>query len=226
MPKWTQTDVNSKAYGTVSFGQDTDQSVSVDPFQLDSLGVIRLAAAGASSYDTTIQRSAAGSITINNLPIGASATTAGAGATVTGTTAETVLATGLTVAANGLATGQVYHFVATGTMTTSVDTDTVELRLRFGGVGGTLVLDFGVQNPSSGATITNAVWRAEFNIIMTSATNMVVSGQDALNFFPSGTTGQSTTVSAATAKAFALTVQPSDAALSMTCTAFYCERTA
>lgn len=159
-------------------------------------------------------------------PGSAYATVAGAGQTVTGVTAETVLAGGITVPAGGLAAGQVYHFVATGTITTTVDTQTIDMRLRFGGLAGTLVYDFGVQNPDGSGVITGASWRAEFNIIVTSATNLVISGQNALNFFYTSTANTSTAVTNAVAKQLTLTVQPSATAVSMTCAGFSCERVA
>jgi len=225
MSKWTESGGSSKAPGQVSFGTDTDQSVSVDPWMLDSTGVVHLAAPGAAAYDTVMQRTAAGTVAINGMPIGAGSTVAGAGSTVTGVTAETLLASGYTVASGGLAAGQVYHMVAHGTITTTVDTQTLDLRLRYGGLAGTVILDFGSQNPNASATITNGRWRFEADVMLTDATHMSVSGQDALNFFPTAVTGAETAVPT-TGGQFVLTVQPSASALSMTCTAFYCERVA
>jgi hypothetical protein len=171
--------------------------------------------------------------TLNGASIGAPlafgaayATVAKAGQTVTGVTAETLLASGITVPAGGLAAGQVYRFVAVGTITTTVDTQTIDLRLRFGGLAGTLILDFGAQTPNSGAPVTAVAWSAQFDIIATTATNLVVSAQDALNFFTSSVNGSSTAVTNTVAKQFVLTVQPSATAVDMICTGFYCQRTA
>lgn len=155
------------------------------------------------------------------------AAVAGTGQTVTGVTAETVLAAGITVPAGGLAAGQAYRFTATGTITTTADTQTIDLRLRYGGLTGTLLFDFGSQNPDNSAAITGASWRAQFDIILTSATTVVVSAQDALNFFPSSVgSGSPVTVSAATAKQLVITVQPSATAVDMVCTGLVCERVA
>lgn len=226
MPKWTESDVNSKAYGTVSFGTDTDQSVAVDPWQLDSNGVVRLAAPGASSYDTTMQRTGPGTVAIGGVPVGTGATVAAAGATVTGVTTETVLASGYTVPANSLAAGQAYRFVAWGTLTTTATTQTVDVKLRYGGLTGTVLLDFGAQNPSSGSTITGARWRVEVDLIATSATAISASGEEALNFFPTTENGQETSALAATAAQLVLTATPNATGLSMTCTGFRCGREA
>jgi hypothetical protein len=144
----------------------------------------------------------------------------GAGATVTGVTAETLLASGMTVPAGGLKAGQLYRFIATGTLTTTADTQTVHLRFRFGGLTGTLVLDFGTQNPNSSSTISGAAWNAHFDIMLVSATSMVVAGDDALDFFPTAETTQTTTVANTSAEQFVLTVQPSASGVDMACTGF------
>lgn len=49
--------------GTLSFGLDQGPDV-VDPWQVDTSGVMSFAAAGASSADTTLQRTAAGVLTV------------------------------------------------------------------------------------------------------------------------------------------------------------------
>lgn len=226
MPKWKQSQGSPDQYGTVSFGVDTDQSQIVDPWQLDSLGVLRLAAPGASSYDTTIQRSAAGVITVNGSPIGAGATVAGAGNTVTGDTNEHVLAAGLTLPSGGNKAGQVFRFVAWGVLTTTLAAQTVDLRLRLGGLAGTNILDFATQQPNSGGTVTGGRWRYQADIVFLTPTNVDVSAENALNFFYSSETGANTNVSNSAAQQLVLTEQGSAAAVSVQCTGFYCKQEA
>jgi hypothetical protein len=228
MPKWTQTDINSKAYGQVSFGQDTDQSQVADPWKLDSAGVMSWAAPGTATYDTTLQRTAAGELALNGQPLnpqaGSFATAAGVGATVTGVTVETLLASGITVPASGLAAKQVYRFIAAGTLTTTVDTQTFEFRLRWGGLTGTLIFDFGAQNPNSGATVTGANWQIDFDVVANSATQLGVIAANGLAYFPSAEGVAVTNVANTVAEQFVLSVQPSAAAATVVCETFACMR--
>lgn len=154
------------------------------------------------------------------------ATVAGAGDTVTGVTTEQILAAGITVPAGGLAAGQVYRFIAVGTITTTADTQTIDLRLRWGGLTGTVIMDFGTQNPDSSGVVNGVIWSAAFEIIATTATRLVTSSQDALNFFTTSVNGSSTAVTNTAADQFVLTVQPSATAVDMVCTGFYCQRVA
>ena len=222
MPKWKQSQGSPDQYGTVSFGTDTDQSMIVDPFKLDSNGVISLAAPGASSYDTTIQRTAAGLVAINGTPLGPGATVSGAGNTVTGDTIEHVLAAGLTLPSGANAAGQTFRFVAWGLLSTTLAAQTVDLRLRLGGLTGTNILDFGAQQPNSGGTVTGGRWRYVADILFLTPTNVDVSGEDSLNFFFSSETGANTNVSNSAAQQLVLTEQGSAAAVSVQCTGFYC----
>lgn len=84
MPKATQSNVNSRIYGTWSFGSDQGPDV-LDPFQVDSNGVISLAAPGtlrSAGYDTTITRVGPGSVQIGgNAGVPTAAMGAAAGTT-------------------------------------------------------------------------------------------------------------------------------------------------
>lgn len=224
MPKLTLSNINSKAAGTLSLGTDTDQSLIVDPWMVDTSGVTHLAAVGASSYDTTISRTGAGVVSVNGMPLGPGAGAAGAGATVTGVSAETLLLSGVTIPAGALKAGQAWRLVAQGTLTTTVDTQTVDFKFRWGGLTGTQLMDFGAQNPDSGGTLTGARWRWEADIVATSATELSVSAVDALNFFFSSVSGAETAVTNTAAEQFVLTVTPSSTAETVVCTSFHMER--
>jgi hypothetical protein len=150
--------------------------------------------------------------------------TAGAGSTVTGTTSLTQLAGGITVPANTLAAGQVYRFKAWGGITTTVDTQTVEIGLYWGGVSGTSLLNWGVQNPDSSAVISGAAWMAEWDVLVLSTTSVSTSGWDGLTYYFSSLTEGTTSITSTAAEQFVVGVTPSATAVSVTCAGFYCKR--
>jgi hypothetical protein len=144
--------------------------------------------------------------------------------TVTGVTAATLLATGITVPAGGWATGQVYHVVAWGQLTTTVDTQTVTFGLNYGGVSGVSLLNFGAQAPNSGTPVTNGAWYAEFTVEATGATTASSGGWDGPDFSPTTVNQNQATGLTTAAAALALIVTPSATAVSVTIQGGYCER--
>lgn len=150
--------------------------------------------------------------------------TGGAGSTVTGTTALTALASGITVPANTLAAGQVYRFKAWGTHTTTASTQTVQIGLYWGGIAGTSLLNWGLQQPNSSGTTTNGAWMAEWEVVVLSTTSVTTAGWDGLNYFFSSLTEGNTTITSTANEQFVVGVTPSATAVSITCAGFYCRR--
>jgi hypothetical protein len=147
--------------------------------------------------------------------------------TVTGTTSTTLLSAGITIPAGGLAAGQAYRFVSWGTVTTTVDTQTVTIILKYGGVSGTTLLSFGAQTPNSGAPVTGVAWRVEFDFTAVSATSISVSGDDALNFFTSSVSQATVTgLTNTTAEQLVITVANSATAVTIQSAGAYCVRLA
>lgn len=143
--------------------------------------------------------------------------------TITGTTAKTLALAGPTIPANGLTAGQTYRVVAWGTVSTTVDTQTITLEIDY---GVTDVFTFGAQPPNSGATVTGAAWRFEADLIVDSPTSISASGWDGLNFFFSSLNQSVAAVTSTTAKAFTFQITPSDVAVSVTVNGAYFQRIA
>lgn len=148
---------------------------------------------------------------------------AGAGATVTGTTGKTLLATGMTIPGGTLAANQAYRLIAFGTVTTTVDTQTVSLEVDY---GGTSIVSWGAQQPNSSAPVTNAPWSIDVTIVVLSPNSVTVSGWDALNFFFASANGATTSVTPPTTKAFTVQTTNSATAVSITCSGITCNRIA
>jgi hypothetical protein len=149
-----------------------------------------------------------------------------ASATVTGVTAITKLCDGLTIASGALAAGQVYRFNAWGTITTTVDTQTVKIGLYLGGITGTDLLDWGNSNPDSSATVSAVAWSASFEVVMLSSTSGSTWGWVGLNYFFSNVNQSTVTVSNGSAQELVIGVTPSASALSITAKGWYCQRVA
>lgn len=143
------------------------------------------------------------------------ATTLNAPVTVTGTAAKTNLLSGMTVPAGALAAGQLYRVQAWGSVTTTVNTQTVLFEVDY---GATSVFTWGAQQPNSGATVTGAAWMLDVTLLAQSSISMTACGQDGLDFFPSSDNQQApTAVSATVANTFTLQLTNSAAAVSVTC---------
>lgn len=150
--------------------------------------------------------------------------TGGAGATVTGVTALTLLASGITVPANTLAAGQVYRFKAWGGVTTTASTQTVQIGLYWGGIAGTSLLNWGLQQPNASGTTSNGAWMAEWEVVVLSTTSVTTGGWDGLNYYFSSLTEGNTTITSTANEQFVVGVTPSATAVSITCAGFYCRR--
>jgi hypothetical protein len=143
--------------------------------------------------------------------------------TVTGVTAKTLLATGITVPAGTLAAGQSYSCRAWGRITTTVDTQTVTLELD---LGSTSVMNWGAQEPNSGAVVTGAAWFLEIFVNCTGG-QVNAAGWNGLNYsFSVLNETDPTVISNTPALPFTLNVTPSDVAVSITMNGFVFQRTA
>ncbi|HEY1820393.1 MAG TPA: hypothetical protein VGG83_10720 [Trebonia sp.] len=145
--------------------------------------------------------------------------------TVTGVTVATLLAAGLTVPASGLAVGQVFRFRAWGVLTTTANTQTVNLGLYWGGVSGTLLVASGAQNPNSSGAVTNQAWWVEAEIMCETSGTVSVMLYDHMSFLSfSLAQAASVSVSSAASEQFVLGATPSANAVSITCNGFVSER--
>lgn len=217
MPKLTMTDINSRSYGTLSFGTDQGPDVA-DPIGIDSDGVITLGAPGAATRDTTISRIGANLVGIGGRPVGGGAIASeGNQAAITGTTAKTLLATGLVVPQGTFAAGVIYEITAWGILSTTALADTFKLETYLGGIAGTQVQTFGTQQPSTSGAVTNARWYYRIKILCLDATHVTTFAEDGLNFFPTTASGQTTvTVSDAGSPTWVLATTASAAGDSIT----------
>lgn len=128
---------------------------------------------------------------------------------ITGTVAETIALAGPTIASGGNYAGLCYDFAGAGVVTTTVDTQTVSVNLRLGGVGGALLISMNI-NPDSSATITGAEFSFEGYVEFNTATSVSCKVQVDSNYFPSSV-NQNTgvVVSNTAAQQLALTLTPS-----------------
>lgn len=143
--------------------------------------------------------------------------------TVTGTTAKTPLLTGPTIPANGLTAGMAWHIVAWGSVTTTVDTQTVLFEVDY---GSTQVFTWAAQQPNSSATVTGAAWKLEIDMVVQSPTSITASGWDGLDYFFSSLNQQTAAVVSTTAQTFTLQVTNSANAVSLGCAGAYFQRIA
>lgn len=143
--------------------------------------------------------------------------------TITGVTVPTLALAGSAISP---APGQVYTFDAWGTVTTTVDTQTLNFGIYLGGIGGTLINATGVLNPDSSATITNATIRIKGTLVFLSATQVSCEMQIDLNYFPVTVSQIVATVTAAANQQLAIGITPSAAAVSVTINGGYWQRVA
>jgi hypothetical protein len=101
--------------------------------------------------------------------------------TLTGVSAPTAALLGPTVTPTP---GMCWTFDLWGTITTTVDTQTITPTVYFGGVGGVTVISNGALNPNSGATVTGVTVRFRGSVQFQTA--LLASGvlESDLNFFP------------------------------------------
>lgn len=142
--------------------------------------------------------------------------------TVTGVTAATLLFGGPTLAAGTARAGLIYTFELWGGVTTTVDTQTVEFALYWGGVTGTMLANVGPNAPNGSATVSGASWKMRFSVTFLSATQASASGEDGLNYFYT-TENQSgvITISNASSEQLVIGVINSASAVSVTANGAY-----
>lgn len=164
-----------------------------------------------------------------------------AGTALTNTTTETVIPTAAqcqgnrTIPANFLKVGSQIRVVARGIYTTPTGADTINMRVRYGGTGGTQLAATGAVDPNT-AAVTDVRW--DLDVVMTVRSTGATGTLVANGFFKvvsSGTAGTvrwwemggNTTVTfdTTTATAIDLTAQWGTAAttFSITCTEFSVE---
>lgn len=187
-------------------------------------GLIRIGRGVPGLGDAVTIDSTTGAI-VSNGPVQSGASGFAVAQTVTGVSVATALIPGYTLPAGSLAAGQIFEFEAWGVITTTLAAQTVDLQLLFGGLGGTVVLDMGAQQPNSGGTLTNAAWGIRGTLLAIDGTHTTAVGWDFFNFFPSGSNQKSSTVvSNASAAQLVLAVTPSASAVSITANGGYIRR--
>lgn len=148
------------------------------------------------------------------------------GTAIANTTTETIIFPNITLPANFMQDGRVLRLVAYGRHSTT-GTPTLTFRLRWGGVGGTVICASGAV--TSGSAVTAAMWRAEAMIQVRSngatgtvfAVGEVELAEDAANTVGSATNATAVGLmgSAGVATPAAVTVDlTADTALSITAT--------
>lgn len=104
--------------------------------------------------------------------------------TITGVTVETSALAGPTIASGGQYAGMFWEFAGAGTVTTTVDTQTVSVNIRLGGIAGTLLIASNI-NPDSTGTVTGAEFSFEGYVHFNAATSVSTKIQIDSNYFPS-----------------------------------------
>lgn len=84
------------------------------------------------------------------------------GTAVTANGTETIIFPNVTIPANYMQDGRIVDGLAYGRFSTTTGPPTLRIRLRWGGVGGTLLADSGTI--TTVASVTNAIWKCGFRI--------------------------------------------------------------
>lgn len=159
------------------------------------------------------------------LAIGLPSTVTTAPVTVTGTTALTQLADGIVIPAGGNVAGSVFEYEAFGVLTTTVNTQTVNFGVYLGGIGGTLLVASGAQNPNSSGAATNQAWWLRAGIVFLTATTVAIYLYDHMSFLSfSEAAASPVTVGNTTSQELVIGVTNSAAAVSVTVYNATCRR--
>jgi hypothetical protein len=143
--------------------------------------------------------------------------------TITGVTAATLALPGPSIVPTA---GQTYVFAAWGTITTTVDTQTIT-PLLYLGTTAQVIGSPGALNPSSGAPVIGATIRFTGAVTFLTAAEASTSMQVDLDYFPSTITQGNTTGLPTTAgQLLAFGITPSDNAVSITINGGYWQRVA
>jgi hypothetical protein len=68
--------------------------------------------------------------------------------------------------ANSVKVGDVFRLTMQGVFSIDAGSDTLQVRVRWGGVAGVLLWDSGAGTPLAATILTNEVWRVEFQFIV------------------------------------------------------------
>ena len=123
---------------------------------------------------------------------------------------------GPTIPANGVQAGLTYEFDVFGAVTTTVDTQTLQWKVYYGGTAGTVILDAGAQAPSASAPVTGVPDRFKGVVYFQSATEAAAYGQLDQNYFPQTAVQQTTAITSTAAKQLVVGMTASGTAVSLT----------
>ena len=119
--------------------------------------------------------------------------------------------------------GMIWQFDLWGTITTTVDTQTVRWQVLFGGTAGTSLLDSGPVNPSSGSTVSAATIRLKGSVLFPSSATATAEDELDMNFYLAVVSQQAATSITAPGQ-LVVGLTPSAAAVSVTVNGGYWQR--
>ena len=123
---------------------------------------------------------------------------------------------GPTIPANGVQAGLTYEFDVFGAVTTTVDTQTLDWKVYYGGTAGTVILDTGAQTPNNAAPVTGVPARYKGVVQFQSTTEAAATGQLDQNYFPQTMGQQTTAITSTAAKQLVVGMTASGTAVSLT----------
>jgi hypothetical protein len=163
-------------------------------------------AAGATGKAADAGHVHPGSVYIPSLP----------GGPYTGGTVAVDVFPGPTIAGGSIAAGQTWELDLWGTVTTTVDTQTLTWQVFYGGLAGTSLVSSGAANPNAGAAVTGAAMRYSAIVQFLSTTEASVTASLYMNYFLTTMGQQLTTVVTTGAEQMMVGMTPSAAGVSVT----------